>query len=120
MAVREGRGEKAPSLSHPRHHHPCRHHPIVTFIVSFRRGDEGGRGNAGGPCWLLPKEQRLKILWSRDLSETCHDPLTLLLLAEDGLELLDAVGGGQPGLARQAANTKRSKYFSAQAFLFFL
>ena len=46
--------------------------------------------------------------------------LTLLLLAEDGLELLDAVGGGQPGLARQAANTKRSKYFSTQAFLFFL
>ena len=30
-------------------------------------------------------------------------PLTLLLLAEDGLELLDAVGGGQPCLARQAA-----------------
>ena len=29
--------------------------------------------------------------------------LTLLLLAEDGLELLDAVGGGQPRLARQAA-----------------
>ena len=29
-------------------------------------------------------------------------PLTLLLLAEDGLQLLDAVGGGQPCLARQA------------------
>ena len=39
--------------------------------------------------------------------------LTLLLLAEDGLELLDAVGRRQPSLARQAErwkNTKMEKY----------
>ena len=40
--------------------------------------------------------------------------LTLLLLAEDGLQLLDAVGGSQPGLARQAA--KEKKLFSFLGF----
>ena len=39
------------------------------------------------------------------------NPLTLLLLAEDGLELLDAVGGGQPGLAGQAAMENSQNYF---------
>ena len=42
-------------------------------------------------------------------------PLTLLLLAEDGLQLLDAVGGGQPCLARQAAIRKDQKYFWLQS-----
>ena len=35
--------------------------------------------------------------------------LTLLLLAEDGLELLDAVGRRQPSLARQAERWKNTK-----------
>ena len=35
--------------------------------------------------------------------------LTLLLLAEDGLELLDAVRRRQPSLARQAERWKNTK-----------
>ena len=46
-----------------------------------------------------------------------HHPLTLLLLAEDGLELLDAVGGGQPRLARQAAKIEKCQNFSRKSFL---
>ena len=48
--------------------------------------------------------------------------LTLLLLAEDGLQLLDAVGGSQPGLARQAAIEKKVKtifFFSGLILLDF-
>ena len=48
------------------------------------------------------------------------NPLTLLLLAEDGLQLLDAVGGGQTSLARQAAIEKGQNYFSFLMFLILL
>ena len=40
--------------------------------------------------------------------------LTLLLLAEDGLELLDAVRRRQPSLARQAERWKNTKMHSKQ------
>ena len=86
MSGSEGQKEKVPSLSHPRlcplhhphhhlrpYHHPCHplhhDHHITTFIVSLRRGDEGGSGNAGGPCWLLPIRQDT----DQDENQDVHD-----------------------------------------------
>ena len=46
--------------------------------------------------------------------------LTLLLLAEDGLELLDAVGRRQPSLARQAERWRNTKYRHGKIQNFYL